>query len=125
MREGEDYYKICAWAGRGEQKQRFFRLFAFLRKELAAVQQNPENETPVEIVSAEEVTLIEPFTSRLKALGSKTIAGQGVYGRNRSALRARKAAQAQTTLSVSDIKMINYDKFFSQFSVEKKAMHEV
>lgn len=98
--EGSTFYKIASWRGTGNQRQRFYDVFTTLHEELygrrAALWDTRRGGVahglhdleryPAEIVSKREVTLINPFTDRLRAfydandaaaMGSLTSAATG------------------------------------------------
>lgn len=72
VREGEIYFQIYSWRGKGSQTETFLNLFSQLQYHLERSQEqmlmpiHPSSKYPTEIVSKDEFTLIGPFTSRLK-----------------------------------------------------------
>lgn len=71
VREGDIYFQLYSWRGKGSQTETFLKLFQQLQDHLARAQAqmlipiHPRSKPPIEIVSKEEFTLIGPFTSRL------------------------------------------------------------
>jgi len=106
VKEDNLYHQIFSWKGEGNQKDRFFKLFATLQKDLAKWQsyapiQPKEDFTYTEIVTQKELNLISPFTQRLQVLSSTQ--------------KTNTFFQSQAALCIEGIPVVNYDKFFSHF----------
>jgi len=96
VREGDIYFQLYSWRGKGSQMETFMNLFQKLQFHLERAHEqmlmpiHPSSKYPTEIVSKDEFTLIGPFTARLKGfvarqrnlsssgLGARSTAGQ--YG---------------------------------------------
>ena len=72
VREGDIYFQIYSWRGKGSQMETFMNLFQKLQVLLERAHEqmlmpiHPSSKYPTEIVSKDEFTLIGPFTARLK-----------------------------------------------------------
>ena len=72
VREGDIYFQLYSWRGKGTQTDTFLNLFQNLQQHLERAQEqmlmpiHPSSQYPTEIVSKDEFTLIGPFTARLK-----------------------------------------------------------
>lgn len=72
VREGDIYFQVYSWRGKGTQTDTFLNLFQNLQQHLERAQEqmlmpiHPSSQYPTEIVSKDEFTLIGPFTARLK-----------------------------------------------------------
>lgn len=115
VKEGNQFYQIFSWKGKGSQKDRFLKLFISLQRELVKWQQRsaryrvlgrPREVASTEIVSKKEVNVISPFTHRLSLL----FAGVG------------DSTRPGAPLCIEDIAPISYDRFFRHFS-HTKAVH--
>ena len=72
VRENETYYILASWKGAGDQKARFFELFAALSTALRTAPgplPSPGGRD-TELISRNESTLITPFASRLRSLAA-------------------------------------------------------
>lgn len=72
VREGDIYFQLYSWRGKGSQMETFLNLFQKLQFHLERAHEqmlmpiHPSSKYPTEIVSKDEFTLIGPFTARLK-----------------------------------------------------------
>lgn len=76
VKERDQYYQIFSWKGRGQQKERFLKLFQTLREELFRYQkQSLRNRRKVdqltEIISKKELILISPFSGRINNIRNR------------------------------------------------------
>jgi hypothetical protein len=116
VREGNKYYLIFSSRGKGNQKERFFKLFVSLQEELRrwqlrayphSLSSRSLRPLPAEIVSKQEFMLIGPFTARLKLLSEQ-----------------RRTQDTETLsrtrpLCIEDLHVISFDSFFYHFTYHK------
>jgi hypothetical protein len=136
VKERAQYHKIMSWKGRGNQRDRFMRLFQHLQQELIraqSIQQQMQqrrrfglgvmmpggimywSKEAAEIVSKEEATLIAPFTPRLRALRHDSTLFNNSTSNDRSSARTDTAS-----VCLEDVNFVSYDHFFSHFSKYKR-----
>jgi hypothetical protein len=130
VKEGDQYYKIFSLRGKGNQKERFSKLFRSLQEELYRWQskyyknQNIARDSRLntrEIVSKDEFTLVDPFTARLKALTEQRREDQDdttMHYEYRAIDRMRNRP-----LCIEDIPVVSYDSFFQHFTHQKSLPH--
>lgn len=98
VREGDIYFQLYSWRGKGTQTDTFLNLFQNLQQHLERAQEqmlmpiHPSSQYPTEIVSKDEFTLIGPFTARLK----------GFLARQREKDPASNSSAATATVSKLD-----------------------
>jgi len=98
VRENNQFYQIFSWKGKGNQKERFKRLFKTLKKTVKEVQRKNGLKIPKmnsEIVSTKERNFIGPFSDRLKQISS--------------------TEDQEYPLCIEDIPVVSYDSFFNHF----------
>eukprot|EP01099_Mayorella_cantabrigiensis_P008131 TRINITY_DN7496_c0_g1_i1.p1 TRINITY_DN7496_c0_g1~~TRINITY_DN7496_c0_g1_i1.p1 ORF type:complete len:335 (-),score=74.90 TRINITY_DN7496_c0_g1_i1:176-1180(-) len=75
VKERDQYYQIFSWKGRGQQKERFLKLFQTLSDELAKFQKQSRSrrriEQLTEIISKKELILISPFSGRINNMKAR------------------------------------------------------
>lgn len=127
IKEKAQYHKIMSWKGRGNQRERFMRLFHHLQQELIraqSVQQHLQQQRryglgvtlpggimywskeAAEIVSKEEATLMAPFTPRLKSLRKEV---------SKTEAAAYEEARLEASVCLEEVNFVSYDYFFSHF----------
>jgi len=124
IKEGPRFYQIFSWKGKGNQKDRFLKLFVTLQNELSkwqsrsrqyyvlARQLQETSNTTSEIVSKKEINLLSPFTNRIQQLGRLD---------NRIGTGANRKT---TSLCIEDIPVIDLDRFFKHFGGNKAPLRE-
>lgn len=115
VQEDGKYYQLVSWRGKGQQKQRFLELFDRLQRELHESQRVSKSPRPggvlaSEILSKEELTLINPFTGRLQRYFSKTAGRPG----------EEEDRAAAGVLCAEDMQIIDLDLFYHHFRYEKR-----
>jgi len=114
VKEGNQFYKIFSWKGKGNQKERFLKLFNALTRQIEKWRTALIPSTLLmntKIVSKEEFTLIGPFTARLKALNDKQKGSSNFSGPLQQ--------MANKPICIEDISIINYDHYFEHFKISK------
>eukprot|EP01124_Arcella_intermedia_P019106 TRINITY_DN26248_c0_g1_i1.p1 TRINITY_DN26248_c0_g1~~TRINITY_DN26248_c0_g1_i1.p1 ORF type:complete len:268 (+),score=49.70 TRINITY_DN26248_c0_g1_i1:86-889(+) len=104
VRENNQFYQIFSWKGKGDQKDRFEKLFKALKSSVKLVQQkNRSSQTKMntEIVSMKERNLIGPFTDRLRQISSTNL-------------------DQEHPLCIEDLPLVSFDSFFNHFKLNKK-----
>ena len=114
---------------KGNQKERFSKLFRSLQEELyrwqckyyrSAITSRDLRLNTREIVSKDEFTLVDPFTARLKALTEQRREEQEdntVNYEYRAIDRMRNRP-----LCIEDIPFVSYDSFFKHFTHQKTVL---
>jgi len=105
--ENNQFYQIFSWKGKGNQKERFKKLFKTLRNTVREMQQSngyQVQKLPSEIVSTRERNYIGPFTDRLKQISSTD--------------------DQEYPLCIEDIPVVSFDSFFNHFKLNKKKTEE-
>lgn len=113
VREGEVYFQLYSWRGKGSQTDTFLNLFSNLQYHLERAQEqmlmpiHPSSKYPTEIVSKDEFTLIGPFTARLKGFVARQrnfTSTSSRTGRNREDFSSRFASGASLSTRPKKIK---------------------
>jgi len=125
VKEGDQYYSIISWKGKGDQKDRFSRLFENLQKELSKWQNVSKklSLSNFEIVTLEEITLVCPFIARLRALRPNTYPKynqfKNITPKAGNTSNTNPNLHAPDPICIADINVTNYDMFFRHFKFTK------
>jgi len=123
IKEGDQYYAVISWKGKGNQRDRFSRLFEALQKELSKWQtaSKKPSSTNCEVVTLEEITLVCPFMARLRALRPNSSSQYSNYKNftPKSNSVATQTLGSSDPICIADISVTNYDLFFKHFKFTK------
>lgn len=128
FREGNTFYSIFSWKGRGTQQDNFYLLFNSLNDAILSFQKNQTVQPspnlsalgfkayPTEILSKDEFTIIGPFTQKLKIYASRQ---RNSRKRRLESEQMKDEIERTRPLCAEEIPIVNFDSFFRHFKHSK------